>query len=134
MVIKLSLKGIADVRQEGRNYFAACPAASLRKALARLIADFDCDFINSISGVDAGASIDVVYHVTVKGAVVSLTVTLPKLKPEVESVSDLFPGAALFERELMEMLGVKVLNHPTGGRLFLPDSFPNVHPLRKDGA
>ncbi len=134
MVIKLSLKGIADVSQVGRNYFAACSAASLRKALSRLITDFDCNFINSISGVDTGASLDVVYHVTVKGAIVSLTVALPKLKPEIESVSDLFPGAALFERELMEMLGVKVLNHPTGGRLFLPDSFPDVHPLRKDGA
>lgn len=133
MVIKLSLKGIADISQVGRNYFGTCSAANLRKALSRLVTDFDCHFMNSISGVDTGSSIDVVYHVTVKGDIVSLTVTLPKVKPEIASVSDLFPGAALFERELMEMLGVRVLNHPTGGRLFLPDGFPDVHPLRKDG-
>jgi len=133
MVIEISLKGLADVRQVGRNYFGTCSSANLGKALSRMMTDFDCHFINSISGVDAGSSIDVVYHVTVKDSVVSLTVSLPKSKPEIESVSALFPGAALFERELMEMLGVKVLNHPTGGRLFLPDSFPDVHPLRKDG-
>lgn len=133
MVIEVSLRGIADIRQVGRNYYGTCSAANLKKALSRLVTDFDCNFINSISGVDAGSSIDVVYHVTAKGSVVSLTVALPKQKPEIGTVTDLFPGAALFERELMEMLGVKVLGHPTGGRLFLPESFPDVHPLRKDG-
>lgn len=131
MVINISLKDLASVRQDGRNYYVQCPSSGLRRVLSRLMRDFDCFFINSISGVDAGSHIDVLYHLTVRDFIVSVKISLPRSKPEIESITELFPGAVLYERELMEMLGVKVLNHPTGGRLFLPDDFPEVHPLRK---
>ena len=132
MVIEVSLRDLASVRRVGRDYYVQCPASGLKRVLSRLVTDFDCYFINSISGVDAGSSIDVIYHLTVRDFIVSVKVSLPRSDPKIGSVTGLFPGAALYERELMEMLGVKILDHPTGGRLFLPDDFPEVYPLRKE--
>ncbi len=132
MVIEVSLRDLASVRRVGRNYHVQCPASGLNRVLSRLVTDFDCYFINDISGVDAGANIDVIYHLTVRDFVVSVKVSLPRPDPKIGTVTGLFPGAVLYERELMEMLGVKVLDHPTGGRLFLPDDFPEVYPLRKE--
>jgi len=49
------------------------------------------------------------------------------------SVTDIFPGAVLYERDLMEMLGVKVENHPDPRRLFLPEDWPEGnYPLLKE--
>jgi Ni,Fe-hydrogenase III component G len=52
---------------------------------------------------------------------------------EIETVTDIFPGAVLYERDLMEMLGVQVKGHPDPRRLFLPDDWPaGKFPLRKE--
>ncbi|NMC80497.1 MAG: hydrogenase large subunit, partial [Chloroflexi bacterium] len=44
----------------------------------------------------------------------------------------LIPSATLYERELMEMMGVQLVGTPSSDRLLLPDEWPeNVFPLRK---
>ena len=63
----------------------------------------------------------------------NIAVELPKSKPEIETISDLIPGAVITEREKQEMLGVKVINIPDNRRLFLPEDFPEgVYPWRKN--
>lgn len=48
----------------------------------------------------------------------------------VESLTSLFDSANWSEREMYDMLGVKVLNHPNMKRLIMPDDWYD-HPLRK---
>ena len=132
MPIKQALKDLAVIRGRGRRYYTYCTRKSLKKILNRLIEDFDAYRINSITGFDCGNTIEVAYNVSVKDKLITIKVPVPKAKPEIETITNMFPSAILFERELMEMFGVKVLNHPTGGRLFLPDDFPDEHPLLKD--
>jgi NADH-quinone oxidoreductase subunit C len=51
--------------------------------------------------------------------------------PEVESLVDLYPGAAWHERETYEMFGIVFARHPDLRPLLLPPEFEG-HPLRKE--
>ena len=89
--------------------------------------------VATISGVDLGWQIAVTYHIDCGGGtLLSLKLSLGKEAPVLQTVTDIFPGAVLYERELMDMLGVKVEGHPDPRRLFLADDWPaNEYPLRK---
>jgi NADH-quinone oxidoreductase subunit C len=50
---------------------------------------------------------------------------------ELDSVTDLWPGAEWLEREVFDMLGIRFRNHPDLRRILTWDSYP-AHPLRKD--
>lgn len=52
-------------------------------------------------------------------------------KPEVESVTSVWPAAGWPEREVFDMFGVKFRNHPDLRRIFLPEDF-QYYPLRKE--
>ncbi len=50
---------------------------------------------------------------------------------ELDSVSDIWPGAEWPEREVYDMFGIRFRNHPDLRRLLLWKDYP-AHPLRKD--
>ena len=62
---------------------------------------------------------------------IRLKVPLTGPAPAVPSVSDLWPAANWYERELYDMFGVGVLGHPRLDRLLMPPWWKG-HPLRKD--
>ena len=87
----------------------------------------------AISGVDLGGQIAVTYHIDCGGGtLLSLKLKLDERAPTLRTVTDIFPGVVLYERELIDMLGVKVEGHPDPRRLFLPDDWPaEEYPLRR---
>jgi len=56
---------------------------------------------------------------------------VPGNDPEIASVTDLFPAADWFEREVWDMFGVRFANHPGLERILMWEGFEG-HPLRKD--
>ena len=113
---------------------ATMAAADLVAAVAALD-DARWGNLTAITGLDleAAAVIEVLYHFCAGAAVVTLRVQTPRADARVPSVCGVIPSATLFERELSEMLGVKVAGTPNSDRLFLPDDWPDgVYPLRKD--
>jgi NADH-quinone oxidoreductase subunit C len=52
-------------------------------------------------------------------------------KPEVPSLTGLWRGADLMEREIFDLMGVNFSGHPNMKRIFLWEGFKG-HPLRKD--
>ncbi|MCD6591288.1 MAG: NADH-quinone oxidoreductase subunit C [Candidatus Aenigmarchaeota archaeon] len=86
--------------------------------------------ISSITGVDVGKNIEVIYHLIHKHRTINIRVSVDKRKNEIETITDIYPGADLFERELMEMLGLVVKGHPNPKKLFLDEDSPQ-HPLRR---
>ena len=95
--------------------------------------DLGLRFITA-SGMDMPQGFEIIYHFgnDPEGEVYSLRVSLAdKVKPEVQSITPLFPGAEWIEREIWEMLGINFAGHPNLKRLLLADEWPeNDFPLR----
>lgn len=115
-----------------RRIFAAADIANLREILRTLRAK-EVQHICDITGIDLGQTISLTYRFDCRPVLLNLKIELPKENPKIMTITDIFPGATLFERDVMEMLGVKVDGHPDPRRLFLPDDWPEgVYPLRKE--
>ncbi|MDD5594820.1 MAG: NADH-quinone oxidoreductase subunit C, partial [Candidatus Omnitrophica bacterium] len=63
----------------------------------------------------------------------NLKVSVPKENPVIKSIIGIFPGAEIYERELIDLFGAKVEGLPEGNRYPLTDDWPkDEYPLRKD--
>lgn len=93
----------------------------------------DGKFLVQMCSVDMVTRIDVVYHFAslAQNHIFEVKVPADHEQPEVPSISPLWIGAILQEREIYDLMGVKFPGHPELTRLFLWESFPG-HPLRKD--
>jgi NADH:ubiquinone oxidoreductase subunit C len=77
-------------------------------------------------------SIELLYTFCHQAAIVTLRTSVRYSFPVIHTVCDVFPAATLYERELIEMFGVKVVGTPNKEKLLLPDDWPDgVFPLRK---
>jgi NADH:ubiquinone oxidoreductase subunit C len=86
--------------------------------------------ISSISGTDVGKDLEVVYHFVHKNMTINIRIPVDKKEHTIETITDIYPGSNLFERELSEMLGIHIKGHPNPKRLFLAHDSPRM-PLRK---
>lgn len=116
-----------------RRVTATADKEHYRKVLQDLSAR-DVQHVSTISGIDTGTQISVIYHIDCgDGTLLNLKLNLNKQAPTLQTITDIFPGAVLYERELMDMFGIKVENHPDPRRIFLPDDWPpENYPLRKE--
>ena len=88
------------------------------------------------SGLDSGEGFEIIYHFSddrKTGAMINIKVLLSYKKPEVESLTQVFPAAEWIEREMHELLGIDFKNHPNLIHFLLADDWPKEkYPLRKD--
>ncbi|MHB9090776.1 MAG: NADH-quinone oxidoreductase subunit D, partial [Chloroflexota bacterium] len=66
-----------------------------------------------------------------RNADVRLKVPLKGDSPSVHTVTDLWPSANWYEREIWDMFGINVLGHPNLRRILMPSTWEG-YPLRKD--
>jgi Ni,Fe-hydrogenase III component G len=65
--------------------------------------------------------------------VVVLQLRIEREKPSIPSLSQLIPGAIVYERELKDLFGIMPVGHPDLRRQAVPEDWPaDVYPLRKD--
>jgi NADH-quinone oxidoreductase subunit C len=134
----------------GRHPFLVVAPGRLRE-VARLLRDHPdlrLDGCHLVTGVDQPAEgrIDVVYHLVSwsrppdpayrtrpgkNDAWVALKVRVPRDRPEVPSVADVWTGADWHERETYDLVGVVFTGRRDLRRILLPEDWPG-HPLRKD--
>jgi len=126
---------IAELRQTApRRLAGAVLADDVRTVLRALRDDLGCRHLSALSGVDRGATLAVVYHLAARGGtVLSLTVSLPRDAPRLPSVTEVFPAANLYEREVHDLFGIVFEGHPDPRPLLLYEGWPEGEfPLRKD--
>jgi membrane-bound hydrogenase subunit beta len=87
----------------------------------------------TITGLDLGAELGFIYHLARDGGAMANVKTRCAKDMAIRTVTAMFPGAAIYERELQDLLGAKVDGLPSGPRYPLPDEWPtDEHPLLKD--
>ena len=96
--------------------------------------DLDMDYLSSITGVDYVESFEVVYHLTSlthNHSLVLKTTVYGREDVELPSVTGVWKGADLQEREVWDLMGINFTGHPNMKRILTWEGFPG-HPLRKD--
>ena len=104
-----------------------------REVLKAMVEADEKTAITAISGVDLGANIGVYYHIRTSNAFVTIKAEVPKEKPNIQTITDILPGAVFHEMEVTDLLGAVFEGHPSPGRLVLSENWPEgIYPLRKD--
>jgi NADH-quinone oxidoreductase subunit C len=114
---------------------AAVERARLHDVAVRLraldgLAYESCNFV---AAVDHRDHFESVYHLYsfASNTYLELHVDVPRAKPVVDTVSDVWPAADWHEREAWDMMGIRFEGHPDLRRILLSDDWVG-HPLRKD--
>ncbi len=92
------------------------------------------EFLSSLTAVDRLEYFEVVYHLTSirLNHMTAIKVRMDdRENPKVPSVTSVWPGAHLQEREAYDLMGIVFEGHPDLRRVFLWDGFAG-YPLRKD--
>jgi NADH-quinone oxidoreductase subunit C len=144
MTVALSGKDIAarleekfpgSVEESGQESLVV-KAGALLDVMAYLRDDAEMDFayLNYITSVDYYSYFEVVYQMTSlehNHTIVVKTRCQGRDDPKVPSVSGLWQGANVQEREIYDLMGISFEGHPNLKRMFLWEGFEG-HPLRKD--
>jgi NADH:ubiquinone oxidoreductase subunit C len=118
--------------REGR-LFIRISRERLRKTVERLAELEGFSHLSTITGVDTGSEMELIYHLSYRDALVSLRVLVSKKEPAVPTIVDLIPGASLYEREVHDLFGVGFDGNTDLSPLLLPDDWPeDIHPLRQE--
>jgi len=117
-----------------RRIFVHVRKNAFKKAIRYLTQKADFTHISTITGVDIGEEIETIYHLSHDGRIeLSLKVRTPKDNPILPTITDIIPGAILYEREAHDLFGVTFEDHPDLSPLVLPEGWPpDVYPLRKE--
>jgi len=115
-----------------RRMFVDVPREKLVDVARFVRQDLGITHLSTITGLDAGEKMEMLYHFSTPGLCLTLRVRLPVDDPKVPTITGVYLNAESYERETMDLLGTKVEGLPPGRRYPLPDDWPvGDHPLRK---
>ncbi|WP_440059076.1 NADH-quinone oxidoreductase subunit NuoB [Thermogladius sp. 4427co] len=66
------------------------------------------------------------------GSQVAVKTYVPRARPVIDTVSDIYPNALFIEREVYEMMGIEFKGHPRLEKWILDGNWEGPPPLRKD--
>ncbi len=117
-----------------RRVFLEVPSDQFRRVFEHAVNGMGFKHLCTITGLDEGESLACFYHIArADGVVLSLKIRVPKANPVLPTITAIFPGGLSYERELVDLLGMRVEGLPQGKRYPLPDNWPaGQYPLRKD--
>jgi NADH:ubiquinone oxidoreductase subunit C len=113
--------------------YLALPPQCVHPTVRLLGEQFDIRHLSTITAQQLGEEIELLYHFWA-GAGLTLRTRLPVRDPCIPTITDLVAGAAFYEREAAEMLGVVFDGHPDPRLLFLPEGWTGHPPLRSDAS
>lgn len=127
---ELNFESLGKVVKKSKNAtFIEVDACDLRRALTKLRL-MGVKRIMTITGVDNGTDIEVIYHFDKDYHIINIKTKIPLKDSTIGSITTIYSGAKLFERELAEMLDVQIEGNREPRNLFLCEGSPRA-PLRK---
>lgn len=111
------------------------PYGEFRKFLDFAASDLKTDIFCMLTGLDDKENYSFIYHMAdLNGLVLNIETSIPKSDDaHIATITDAYPAADLQEREIYDLLGIKIDGLPDGKRYPLPDNWPDgEYPLRKD--
>jgi NADH:ubiquinone oxidoreductase subunit C len=119
--------------QSRRRVFVDVARADFKAVMEWLVTERGFTHVITMTGIDVGHEMEVIYHLAHGALVLSLRVRVSKEDPTVPSIVDLVPGAAFYEREVHDLFGVSFEGNQDLSPLVLPDDWPReIHPLRRE--
>ena len=119
---------------DGNKIELVVPSERIRDIVSMINEDVSDALPESLFGVDlTGDKYEVIYIFWSHESkmLIQLRVSLESETPEIETVSDIFPGLDWHERETHELYGINFKNHPDLRLLLLPDELEGKFPMRK---
>jgi len=136
-IIKDLKQGLADDLIEvgmlrRRRVFARIKPSALKRAVELLKARYNQLRFITLSVVDHGLDFEYLHHFNIDGIVLTVRSVTPKEENILESIVELIPAASFIEREVADLFGIKLINHPELKHLILTEDWPDdQRPLRK---
>ena len=120
--------------QRARRIFAEVPLKNFDEIFEYALKNLSFAMLCSITGLDETATLGFIYHIAREdGIMLNIKVSVDRNDPVIKTITGYFPGADIYEREVMDLLGAKVQGLPGGKRYPLSDDWPtDEYPLRKD--
>ncbi len=114
---------------------AVVHAESLPEVMEFMRDELGYQYLSHITAVDyyAYGLIEVIYHLyrVDGGPGQMIRVRVPRDNPVIPSITPIWPGANLQEREAWDLYGVRFPGHPYHKRIYMWEEFVG-HPMRKD--
>jgi NADH:ubiquinone oxidoreductase subunit C len=93
--------------------------------ISRLVNDLRVRHLVTMTGLDLGQNIGIIYHFSRDKDMIDVKTFVPKTQPTAVSIVDIVPGAILYEMEIHDMFGANFEGNPWMDRkLLLPDTWP----------
>lgn len=134
LVEHLNLPEGASKIQRKRRIVIEVAAQDFEKAFQYAVKNMEFSVLCTITGLDEVQGFVIIYHMArTDGIMLNVKITISKENPVLKSIIGYFPNSDIYERELVDLLGIKVSGLPEGKRYPLPDDWPEgQYPLRKD--
>ena len=101
----------------------------IKEFIARLVNEAHVLHLSTMTGLDLGDKIGIIYHFSREREMFHVKTYVPKTASTVRSIVEIVPGSILYEMEIHDMFGVTFEGNPWMDRkLLLPDIWPNDLP------
>jgi NADH:ubiquinone oxidoreductase subunit C len=117
--------GTKVVQLRKKEFMIDVDQSSIGKFISQLVNELGVHHLSTITGLDLGQNIGIIYHFSHDKYTVHVKTLVPKSNPTATSIVEIIPGAILYEMEIHDMLGVTFPGNPwINQKLLLPDSWP----------
>ena len=136
---RLGDKAQVSYDERGRILKVVVDAKDIR-GVAEELKSLGFDHVKSVTAVDdmAQKKLTLLYHISsysreeLQKYILQLQCDVPRDKPEVDTLSDIWPSSLFHERETYEMFGISFKGHEDLRPILLPEELLGKWPLRKD--
>jgi NADH-quinone oxidoreductase subunit C len=128
-------EAVKDAKFEFDELTVMIEADDIRGA-CRAVQNAGYNFLSDVTCVDwfpAEPRFHVTYHILSHGLKqrIRLRAEASTMNATVDSITEVWPSADFYEREIFDLFGIRFNGHPNMRRIMMPDDWEG-HPLRKD--